>query len=42
MAADNFGHPKGLLGRLMLVSMDKEHKKTDCVSSCDGFMHEAR
>ena len=22
---DNFGHPKGLLGRLMLVSMDKEH-----------------
>lgn len=22
---DNFGHPKGLLGRMMLVSMDKEH-----------------
>ncbi len=22
---DNFGNPKGLLGRLMLVSMDKEH-----------------
>ncbi len=22
---DNFGHPKGLLGRLMLVSMDREH-----------------
>jgi len=22
---DNFGHLKGLLGRLMLVSMDKEH-----------------
>lgn len=22
---DNFGHPKGLLGRIMLVSMDKEH-----------------
>ena len=22
---DNFGHPKGLLGQLMLVSMDKEH-----------------
>ncbi len=22
---DNFGHPKGLLGRLMLTSMDKEH-----------------
>ncbi len=22
---DNFGHPKGLLGRFMLVSMDKEH-----------------
>lgn len=22
---DNFGHPRGLLGRLMLVSMDKEH-----------------
>ena len=22
---DNFGHPKGMLGRLMLVSMDKEH-----------------
>ena len=22
---DNFGHPKGLLGRLMLISMDKEH-----------------
>ena len=22
---DNFGHSKGLLGRLMLVSMDKEH-----------------
>ena len=23
---DNFGHPKGLLGRMMLVSMDKEHR----------------
>ena len=22
---DNFGNPKGLLGRMMLVSMDKEH-----------------
>lgn len=22
---DNFGNPKGLLGRLMLTSMDKEH-----------------
>ena len=22
---DNFGNPKGLLGRIMLVSMDKEH-----------------
>ncbi len=22
---DNFGHPKGLIGRMMLVSMDKEH-----------------
>lgn len=22
---DNFGHPKGLLGRMMLVSMEKEH-----------------
>lgn len=22
---DNFGHPKGLLGRMMLISMDKEH-----------------
>ncbi len=22
---DNFGHPKGLLGRIMLISMDKEH-----------------
>ena len=22
---DNFGHPKGLLGRMMLSSMDKEH-----------------
>lgn len=22
---DNFRHPKGLLGRLMLISMDKEH-----------------
>lgn len=22
---DNFGNPKGLLGRVMLVSMDKEH-----------------
>ncbi len=22
---DNFGHPKGLLGRLMLITMDKEH-----------------
>lgn len=22
---DNFGNPKGILGRLMLVSMDKEH-----------------
>ncbi len=23
--SDNFGNPKGLLGRIMLVSMDKEH-----------------
>ena len=22
---DNFGNPKGLLGRMMLISMDKEH-----------------
>ncbi len=22
---DNFGHPRGLLGRLMLVTMEKEH-----------------
>ncbi len=22
---DNFGNPKGILGRMMLVSMDKEH-----------------
>ena len=22
---DNFGNPKGLLGRMMLVSMDREH-----------------
>ena len=22
---DNFGNPKGLLGLMMLVSMDKEH-----------------
>lgn len=22
---DNFGNPKGLLGRMMRVSMDKEH-----------------
>ena len=22
---DNFGHPKGILGRIMLVSMDREH-----------------
>ena len=22
---DHFGNPKGLLGRMMLVSMDKEH-----------------
>ena len=23
---DNFGHPKGFLGKMMLVFMDKEHK----------------
>jgi hypothetical protein len=23
---DSFGHPKGFLGKMMLVFMDKEHK----------------